>query len=100
MPKLESDFQKRLIQQIKQTYPGVLVIKGNSAAKQGIPDLMILFGDAWATLECKRSANEVHQPNQDYYVDLMDEMSFSAFVYPENKEQVLDDLFNFFKSPR
>jgi len=100
MPKLESNFQARLIQEIKQTYRGCIVLKGNSATKQGVPDLIIFFEDAWATLECKRSANEVHQPNQDYYVDLMNKMSFSAFVFPENKEQVLDDLYNFFMSPR
>lgn len=89
---LESKFQAKLVKRIKQELPGCVVLKNDSEYIQGIPDLLILHGDRWAALECKRSAKATHRPNQDYYVDKMNRMSFAAFVYPENEEEVLDGL--------
>lgn len=88
--KLESGFQDRLISDIKIMFPGCMVFKMDQI--QGIPDLLILYKDRWASLENKKSANAKRQPNQEYYVDLMNKMSFSRFIFPENKEEVLDDL--------
>ena len=88
--KLESGFQDRLIDELHDMFPGCLVLKQD--AFQGIPDLLILYNDKWASLECKKSSRADKQPNQDYYVGLMDEMSFSRFIYPENKEEVLREL--------
>lgn len=73
-------------------------MKLDSSYIQGIPDLLILYKDKWATLECKKSANASKRPNQNYYVDKMNEMSFSRFIYPENKEEVLNELFKAFKT--
>lgn len=73
--------------------PGCMVLKMDQI--QGIPDLIILFGGRWASLECKRDAGAPHQPNQDHYVALMNMMSFSRFVYPENVDMVLDELYRF-----
>ena len=67
---------------------------------QGIPDLLILYEDRWAALEGKKSANATHRPNQDYYVNLMDRMSFAAFVYPENEKEILYELEQSLKSRR
>lgn len=86
----ESGFQDRLIKKLKEMLPGCMVFKMDQM--QGIPDLLILFEDKWASLECKKSAGASKQPNQQYYVDLMDKMSFSRFICPENKEEVLRDL--------
>ena len=92
MAKLESRFQAGLIKEIKDRLPGCYVLKNDAGYLQGVPDLLILFKDKWATLECKRSEKERHRPNQDYHVNAMNEMSFSSFIYPENKEEVLDEM--------
>lgn len=88
----ESEFQANLIVELKRRFPGSIVVKNDPNYIQGIPDLLVLYNDRWAALECKRSKGAQHRPNQDYYVGLMNEMSYSAFVYPENKEDILDEL--------
>ncbi len=90
--KLERDFQSKLIKELKDIFPGCIVMKNDSSYIQGIPDLLVLYNDKWASLEVKRNANARKRPNQDYYVDKMDEMSFSRFICPENKEEVLHEL--------
>lgn len=87
---LERDFQSNLIKEIKERVPGCIVMKNDPNYIQGIPDLLILYKKKWAALECKKSKNAKHRPNQDYYISEMDKMSYAAFVYPENKEEVLD----------
>jgi hypothetical protein len=59
---------------------------------QGIPDMLVLYNGRWAALEGKASATASHRPNQDYYVEMMNDMCYASFVYPENKEEVLDEL--------
>ena len=98
--KKESKFQKNLIKEIEERFPGAMVLKNDSKYIQGIPDLSVFYKKHWATLECKRSKNERHQPNQDGYVDKMNDMSFSSFIYPENKEEVLDAMERSFKVRR
>lgn len=94
--RLESGFQDKLRDELKELFPGCMIFKMDQI--QGIPDLLILYKNKWASLENKKSANAKRQPNQEYYVDKMNEMSFSRFVCPENKEEVLNDLCKAFKS--
>ena len=94
----ENKFQSDLIKEIKERFDGCIVTNLDSAHIQGIPDLLVLYKDKWATLECKRNDKASHRPNQEYYVNKMNEMSFSRFVYPENKEAVLDELQQSFKA--
>ena len=94
--KLESGFQDKLIKELKELFPGCMVFKMDQI--QGIPDLLILWGKRWASLENKRSSTAKKRPNQEYYVGLMNEMSFSRFISPENKEEVLNELSAAFKS--
>jgi hypothetical protein len=96
--KPESDFQASLIKELKKIFVGCIVMKLDSSYIQGIPDLLVLYKDKWASLECKKFAGAKKRPNQDYYVGLMNEMSFSRFIYPENKEEVLNELQQAFKS--
>ena len=98
MGKLERDFQAGLVKDLKQMFPGCIVMKNDSSYIQGIPDLLILYKDKWASLEVKKAANANRQPNQEYYVKQMNEMSFSRFIFPENKESVLNDLYQTFES--
>lgn len=93
---LESEFQHKLIKRLKELFPGCIVLKNDSAYKQGIPDITIFFGEKWATLECKKSSSAPHRPNQEYYVDTMNDMGYSAFIYPENSETILDELVSYF----
>lgn len=94
----ESKFQSDLIKKIKNMFEGCLVIKTDANYIQGFPDLLILYKDKWASLENKRSANASHRPNQDYYVNLMNKMSFSRFICPENEEVVLNELQRTFRT--
>lgn len=101
MSRLERDFQADLIKEIKETIPGCIVMKmdaGNGNIPQGFPDLLILHNNKWGSLEVKNSPKASKRPNQEYYVRLMNEMSFSDFIYPENKEEVLHELCAALKS--
>lgn len=89
---LESRFQSNLVKELKRRFPGCIVMKNDAGHIQGLPDLLILYQDKWASLECKASIKASKQPNQEYYVDKMNEMSFCRFICPENKEEVLNDL--------
>ena len=92
MAHRESRFQADLIRDIYKAFPGCLVLKNDPNYIQGIPDLLILYKNHWAALEVKRSIDAPHQPNQQYYVDLMSQMSYASFVYPENREEVMYGL--------
>lgn len=92
MGKLESKFQSDLIKELREIFPKCIILKNDAGYFQGIPDLLILWNNHWAALECKKDERAPHRPNQDYYVKLLNDMSFASFIYPENKEEVLYEL--------
>lgn len=94
----ESQFQSKLIKEIKARFPGCIVLKNDPTYIQGIPDLSIFYHDKWAMLEVKMDEDSNHQPNQDYYVETTNKMSFCRFVFPENKEEVLNELARSFQA--
>lgn len=96
----ESKFQKEVIDEIRELLPDAIIMKNDPNYIQGIPDLTILSGDKWATLEIKKSKDATHQPNQDFYVERMNNMSYSAFIFPENKEEVLHEMAQSLKPKR
>lgn len=89
---LESKFQSDLIKELKIIFPGCVVLKNDPSYLQGIPDLVIFYENKWAWLECKKSKDSSVRPNQSFYIDKGKEMSFASFIYPENREEVLNDL--------
>ena len=93
----ESEFQAKLIREIKKRFPGAIVLKNDPNYIQGFPDLTVLYKDRWAVLEIKQSEKASHQPNQDFYILQADKMSVGRFVYPENMMEVLDDLARSFQ---
>ena len=93
----ESNFQKDLIRDLKTIFPGSIILKNDPNYIQGIPDLMILYNDKWAALECKKSKDAHRLPKQEYYVEKLNKLSFSSFVYPENKDEVIENIKKIFK---
>ena len=98
--KKENRFQSEVIKDLKKIFPECVVLKNDPNYIQGFPDLTVFYEDRWAWLECKKSAHEAHQPNQDHYIEQGDEMSFARFIYPENKMEVLDELQKAFRTGR
>lgn len=90
---LENRFKTKLIEELEETFPGCFVFHLDPNEFQGIPDLLIVYRDRWAALEGKKSAKASARPNQPYYVELMNNMSFARFIYPENKDEVIDELY-------
>lgn len=89
---LEREYQARLVKKLRKLFPDCVILKNDPDYLQGIPDLLILHGGRWAMLEVKASARSAIQPNQSYYVDKLAEMSFAAFIYPSNEQDVLSAL--------
>ena len=89
---LEKQFQRNLINKLQKRFPGCLILKNDPTYKQGIPDLLILFKNKWAMLECKKSLASTLRPNQKYYIDILSKMSFAKIISPENEEAILDEL--------
>lgn len=92
MSKKENEYQKKVIEKLEAMFPNAIILKNDPTYLQGVPDITIFNNNKWATLEAKRSKDAEHQPNQDYYVDRMNAMSYSSFIYPENEKEVFDDL--------
>jgi hypothetical protein len=89
---LESKFKTELIKELHELFPGCFVLHNDPNDIQGFPDLTILYQNMWATLEGKKSLYEPYQPNQEYYIEVLDDMSFSSMICPENREAVLYEL--------
>lgn len=94
----EKEFQADLIKQLKDRIPDCIVLKNDANYRQGIPDLLILSNDRWAMLECKKSSDSSYRPNQEWYLNKLDQMSFARTISPENREEVIDELLRSLKA--
>ena len=94
----ENDYQKKLKEKIEKIFPGCLILKNDPTIIQGIPDLTVLHKEQYAILEVKKSCDEPKQPNQEYYIDKFNALGvYASFVYPENEEEVIHGLKNYFR---
>lgn len=95
--KLERDYQPDVKEKLLELFPGCIILKNDPTYIQGIPDLSIFYKGKWAMLEVKKSKDEPFRPNQEYYLQYADNMSFARVIFPENMNRVFDDLIRFFK---
>jgi hypothetical protein len=96
----ERHYQAALIKRLRDLFNGIVILKNDSSYMQGVPDLILLYGPYWAMLEVKADKASSFQPNQEYYLELMNEMSFAACVYPENESEVMRALQQTFRVRR
>lgn len=94
----ENKFQLSLRKDLESIFPGCIVLLNDPNYIQGFPDILVLYENKWAALECKRSSSAPHRPNQDYYINLLNSMSYASFICPENRQEVLDELQYTFES--
>ena len=94
-------YQSKIINRLHRTFPSAVVLKNDSEYMQGIPDLSIFLPYSfWAMLEVKLWPHSLKQPNQEHYVDVLNDMSFAAFVNQENEDEVFDALQSAYESHR
>ena len=93
----ESSFQHSVIKELEERYPGCVVMKNATGFKNGFPDITMYYGPIWAMLECKREEDADKRPNQDYWVERLNRMSFARIIYPENRVDILGELDTFVK---
>lgn len=96
----EAAYQAKLIKKLQAIFPTAFILKNDPTEYQGIPDILILYGSSWGMLEIKLTPTSEVQPNQEYYVDMFNRMSFASFICPETEEQVLYDLQSAFGAER
>lgn len=96
----ENRYKRHIAQRLQREFPGCMIVKTDTGDQQGLPDRIVLYGNRWVALEAKDSIDAKIQPNQPYYVELMNEMSFAAFIYPENEEDIFRELHLAFAEPR
>lgn len=97
---LESRYQSLLIKRLQQMFPGIVILKNDSDYLQGFPDLTLLWQRYWAVLEVKADPRSPFEPNQEWYIQELDTMSFASVIHPENEEEVLHELKQAFGSGR
>jgi hypothetical protein len=93
-------FQYQMRKRLEREFPGCIVLKNDPSWIGGIPDLLMVWGPHWAALETKAEPKSKRQPNQPFYVDKMDRMSYASFVSQDNVEEVIDEIHRSFGSRR
>lgn len=97
---LERDYQPTVIARLKEILPGCVVLKNDSGYIQGIPDLSFFFEDKWGMLEVKPNIFAKYQPNQEWYLDHLNQMSYANMICPENEEEIYLEIQRTFRPTR
>lgn len=95
----ESKFKALFLADIQETFPDAILVTNTNNGIQGFPDTTI-FGERSrvAHLEFKDAWNAKVQPNQPEYIMDLNKKSFARFVYPENADEVTEDLYAYLNS--
>lgn len=88
----ERQFQAKLIRELRDLGFTVWKNQQNATTELGRPDLIVLKGVFWGCLEVKKDRLASHRPFQDAKVSTYDKMSFARFIYPENKDEIIEEL--------
>lgn len=95
----ETPFKLSVKTELQEQFPGCVLLNMDPLTTfQGIPDLLVLFRGRWAMLEFKRHSSAARQANQEFYVKMFNDMSYSSFISPENKEEVFNALHKAFRA--
>jgi hypothetical protein len=89
---LESTFKYEVRKKIEKMFPGIICTRTDPTQIQGFPDMLLLYGDKWAALEFKKDINSTLRPNQQYYIDMLNELSYASIIHPQNMDEVLNDI--------
>lgn len=92
----ESNIQSDIIKRLKGMGCVVIKYEQNATTLKGFPDIMFMKGPFWGALEVKTSKKAHKQPGQQDWIDKLNEMSYAKFIYPENKEEILNEIKEFF----
>ena len=92
---LESKFKSDFKNDIRVRIPHVKMFEPKTHTR-GAPDLIILGPGCWAVVEFKRFEDADRQPGQEDTIDILGEMGFAYFAFPENAEEVLNGLERLF----
>lgn len=96
----EGSFKSQFIKRLQREYPRAIITKNDANQLQGIPDILFLLETFWAVFEAKDNVDSPYRPNQEYYLDLMNNMSFARVVYPEIEEEVIRELQRAYRTSR
>ncbi len=88
----ETKYQRELRGRLEAALPDCMIIRNDPKQLQGIPDLLVLYRSFWAALEVKDDASSPYQPNQEWYLAHMNDMSFASVIHPQNEEEVIHAL--------
>lgn len=106
----EDVYHTKLVKRLDHTFPGCIIVRldprfvdfyiDGERYSQGVLDILVLYRGRVAALELKRARTAAKQANQEYFVQQFGDVCFAAFIFPENEEEVLNDLQQAFSSRR